>query len=320
VKHITCIVLSLFALTGLRNVAAQSTYPDKPVRMMVGASTPETVARMIAPKLTDVLGKSVVVETAPGAAGNIAAERVSKSAPDGYTLIMSGDAAMTTNVTLFRNLGYDPNRDFAPISMVVDSVNILALHPSVPAKTVKELVALARQQRGKLTYGSGGSGTSQHLGGELLNAMAGIEMVHVPYKTGAAVVPDLLSGRIDMQFGNISSLLPWVRETRLRGIAVTSLKRAPAVPDLPTIAESGYAGFEATAWVGMLAPAGTPDAIVRRLHRETERIVAQPDMRTKLVDMGFIIVASTPEAFGTQIRNEIPKKGKLVLASGAKPN
>jgi tripartite-type tricarboxylate transporter receptor subunit TctC len=190
----------------------------------------------------------------------------------------------------------------------------------VPAKSVKELVALAKARPGMLTYGSGGSGTSQHLGGELLKTMARVDMVHVPYKVGTAVVPDLLSGRIAMQFGNISSLLPWVREGRLRGLAVTSLKRAPIIPELPTVAESGFPGFEATAWVGMLAPAGTPEPIVRRLHHETERAVAQSDIRDKVVDMGFIIVASSPAAFGAQIKAEIPKKGKLVLDSGAKPN
>jgi tripartite-type tricarboxylate transporter receptor subunit TctC len=262
----------------------------------------------------------VVIETALGVGGNIAAERVAKSAPDGYTLLVTGDAAMTTNVTLFRNLGYDPVRDFAPVSQFVDSVNIVALHTSVPARSMKELVSLAKAHPGKLTYASGGSGTSQHLGGELLKAMAGIDLVHVPYKTAAGVLPDLLSGRVDMQFGNISVLLPWVRQGKLRGLAVTSLKRAPIISELPTVAESGFPGFEATTWAGMLAPAGTPAAVVQRLHQHTERVVTQVDMRGKLTDMGFIVVANSPEVFGAQIKEEIVKKGKLVLASGAKPN
>jgi len=266
------------------------------------------------------LGTPVVVESAPGAAGNLAAERVARSAPDGYTILISGDAAMTTNVTLYDKLAYDPLKDFAPITLVVDSVNILVVHPSVPAKNVQELVALAKAQPGKLSFASTGSGTSQHLGGELLKSMAGIDILHVPYTGVAQLLPDLLSGRITMQFGNISSLLPLVREGKLRGLAVSSLKRAPLVPDLPTMAESGFPGFEATAWFGMLAPAGTPEAIVGKLHQETVRALALPDVRAKLTDLGLIIVGNTPAEFGAQIRAEIPKKGKIVRDSGAKPN
>ena len=239
--------------------------------------------------------------------------------PDGYTIIVSGDAAMTTNVSLITKLGYDPLKDFAPISLVVDSVNILAVHPTVPARNVPELVALAKSQPGKLSFGSAGTGTSQHLGGELLKAMAGIDLLHIPYKSGVLVVPDLLAGRISMQFGNISSLLPFVREGRLRALAVSSLKRAPQIAELPTMAESGFPGFEATAWVGMLAPVGTPESIVRRLHQETARAVARPDLRDKMIELGFIIMTGTPEEFSAQIKAEIPKKGKLVRASRAKP-
>lgn len=310
----------LLAAVGVPHAAAQTNYPEKPVRVMVGVTLAEMVARMIGPSLTELLGRPVVIETALGVGGNIAAERVAKSAPDGYTLLLTGDAAMTTNVTLFRNLGYEPLRDFAPVSLIVDSVNIVALHPSVPARSMKELVSLAKAHPGKLTYASGGSGTSQHLGGELLKAMAGVDLVHVPYKTASGVLPDLLSGRVDMQFGNISVLLPWVRQGKLRGLAVTSLKRAPIISELPTVAESGFPGFEATAWAGMLAPAGTPAAIIQRLQQNTERVVTQTDLRGKLTDMGFIVVASTPASFGAQIKDEIVKKGKLVLASGAKPN
>jgi tripartite-type tricarboxylate transporter receptor subunit TctC len=314
--------LSLLALAAgvatAQTAAPVKGFPDKPIHFVVGASTPETVARVIAPKMSEALGTTVVVESLPGAGGNVAAERVARASADGYTILMSGDAAMTTNVTLFPNLGYDPRKDFAPISLIVDSVNILAVHPSVPAKSVDELVALAKSQPGALSFGSGGIGTSQHLGGELLKTMAHIDMLHVPYKTGAAVVPDLLGGRLTMQFGNISSMLPLVREGKLRALAVTSLERAPIAPDLVTIAESGFPGFEATSWVGMLAPIGTPAPIVRRLHEELVRVIAQPDVRNKLVELGFIVVANKPEAFDARIRAEIPRKGKLVQVSGAK--
>jgi tripartite-type tricarboxylate transporter receptor subunit TctC len=320
VKRFASFGMGLLALAEVQCAYAQLSYPEKPVRVLVGVTIADTIARIIGTPMSEALGRPVVVEPLMGVAGNIAAERVAKSPPDGYTVLVTGDAAMTTNVTLFPNLAYDPMRDFAPVSLIVDSVNILVVHPSVPAKSVKDLVALAKARPGMLTYASTGHGTSQHLGGELLKAMAGIDIVHVPYKAASAVMPDLVAGRVGMQFGNISVVLPWVRDGRLRGLAVSSAKRAPQVPDLPTVAELGYPGFEATAWAGMLVPAGTPESIVRRLHQEVERAVAPADMRKRLGDMGFVVIASNPATFGAQIKDEISRKGKIVRASGAKAN
>ena len=308
--------LSMASVSG----SAQSNYPERTIRFIVGAGTPNTVARIIGQKLTESLGKPVVVENVPGAGGSVAADRVAKSSPDGYTIYISGDAALTTNATLYDKLSYDPVKDFAPITLIVDSVNILGVHPSVPAHSVQELVALAREQPGKLTFGSGGNGTSQHLGGELFKTLAGIDIVHVPYRDSNQVLPDLVSGRLTMQFGNISNLLQLTRDGTVRGLAVTSLKRAPMAPHLPTMSESGFPGFEATAWVGMAAPAGTPEPIIRKLQEETVRIISEPQMREKLTDLGFIVVGSDPDQFAAQIKAEIVKKGKIVKESGAKLN
>jgi len=308
----------LIGLTG--SAAAQSNYPDRPIRFIVGASTPNNVARIIGEKLTVALGQPIVVEMVGGAGGNVAAGTVARSAPDGYTIFISGDAALTTNVTLFEKLPYDPLKDLVPITLLVDSTNILAVHPSVPAKNIQELVALAKTQPGKLVFGSGGLGTSQHLGGELLKSMAGIDLLHAPYRGGDAVLPDLLGGRVTMMFGNISSLLPLVQDGRLRGLAVTSLKRSPQAPDLPTIDESGFPGFQATAWVGMVAPAGTPEAIIRKLHEETTRVLAVPATRERLTSMGFTVVGSTPSDFTAQIKAEISSKGKVLRDAGVKLN
>lgn len=314
--------LALFlAVVVSGGAAAQSSYPEKAVRIITNApaSLPDNVVRVVGQKLSELWGKPVVIENVAGAAGNVAAERVAKSAPDGHTLLFIGDAAVTTNVALYQSMPYDPLKDFAPVSMVADSVNILVVHPEVPAKSVAELVALAKAQPGKITFASAGLGTSQHLGGELLKSMAGIDILHVPYKGMGPLLPDLLSGRVMMQFGNISTFLPLIREGKVRGIAVSSLKRAPQVPDLPTMDESGFPGFAVTAWVGALAPAGTPEAIVAKIHQDIVHVLAMPDLRDKMMDMGFIIGGTTPQAFAAQIKSEIETKGKLVRDSGAKP-
>jgi tripartite-type tricarboxylate transporter receptor subunit TctC len=264
-------------------------------------------------------GQPVIVENGPGASGNVGAARVAKAAPDGYTLVASGDAAMTTNVTLYgKQLSYDPVKDFAPVMLVVLSTNVLTVHPSLPARNVKELITVAKAHPGKLSYASTGSGTSQHLGGELLKKMAGIDIVHVPYKGAAPVMQDLMSGRIEMTFGNIVAMMPPVREGRLRGLAVSSQKRWAALPDIPTVAESGLPGFEAVAWFGLLAPGGTPDTTVQKLYQDINKVLAVPETRAKLADLGFEVVARSPRDFAAQIKSEIASKGQLVRDSGAK--
>lgn len=304
------------------SLAAQP-YPDKPVRVVVpfGAGAPaDIIARLAGVKLTEWWKQPVLIDNMPGAAGTIGAARVAKSPGDGYTLLMSGDAAMTTAVSLYDKLPYEPLRDFAPITLATLSTNILVVHPSIPVKNVQELVAYAKSKPGELIYGSTGSGTSQHLGGELLKKMAGIQITHVPYKAVGSLTQDLLGGRIGMNFGNIATMLPLVRDGKLRGLAVSSAKRWPATPDLPTVSESGYPGFEAVAWFGLLAPAGTPDAVVQQLNREVVKALHLPDVKAKLTDVGFEVVGSTSQDFVARIRDEIVSKGQLVKDSGAKPD
>ena len=302
---------------------AQTNYPEKPVRVVApfpAGSGTDISARIVTQKLSELWAKPVVVENVPGAAGSVGAERVAKSAPDGYTLLFSGDAAMTTNVSLYSKLAYDPLRDFAPIMNFVETPNILIVHPSLPVKTVKELVALAKSRPGEITYASAGSGTSQHLGGALLANRAGVDLSHVPYKDGAVAMSDVIGGRVTMFFGNTLFAMPQVRAGKVRAIAASSLKRIPVVPELPTIAESGYPGFEAVAWFGLLAPSGTPAAIITKLQQDAARVIAMPDVRNKYTENGGIVVGNSPAEFAAQIKAEIIAKGNLVRASGAKVN
>jgi tripartite-type tricarboxylate transporter receptor subunit TctC len=270
--------------------------------------------------LNEYWGQPVVVENLPGAVGNLAAARVAKAPSDGYTIISSGDAAMTTNVTLFgKQLPYDPTRDFAPIMLVALSTNILTVHPSVPAKNVRELVALAKTSPGKLSYASAGNGSSQHLGGELLKKIASVNIVHIPYKGGPLAAQDVMTGTVEMTFGNIVTMLPLVRSGRLRAIAVSSLKRWPHIPDVPAVAET-YPGFEAVAWFGFLAPGKTPEPVVQKLYNDTQKALAVPDVRTRLTDLGLEIVGRSPRQFADQIKEEIVRKGQLIRDSGWKPD
>jgi tripartite-type tricarboxylate transporter receptor subunit TctC len=315
------LVLTVCALVAPCGAVAQSGYPEKAVRIVAGfvpGATADVMARVVGQKLSEYWGQPVVVENLPGAVGNLGAARVAKAAPDGYTIVVSGDAAMTTNVTLFgKQLPYDPTRDFAPITMVALSTNVFAVHPSVPAKSVKELVALAKASPGKLSYASSGNGSSQHLAGEFLKKVASIDIVHIPYKGPTFAVQDVMTGTVEMTFGNIVNTLPHVRSGRLRAIAVSSLKRWPHIPDVPAVAET-YPGFEAVAWFGFLAPGKTPDPIVQKLHNDTLKALAVPDVRTRLTDMGLEIVGRSPTQFAAQIKEEIVKKGQLIRDAGVK--
>jgi tripartite-type tricarboxylate transporter receptor subunit TctC len=321
-KQVLSITFAVSMLTTPCGAFAQASYPEKPVRIVVGfvpGSGADIVARVVGQKLSEYWGQPVIVENLPGAVGNLGAARVSKSAPDGYTLLSTGDAAMTTNVTLFgKQLPYDPVRDFAPIILVALSTNVLVVHPSVPARNIKELVALAKAHPGKLSYASGGSGSSQHLGGELLKKRASIDMVHIPYKGAPLAMQDVMAGRVDMTFGNITQTLPQVRSGKLRAIAVSTLTRWPLVPDVPTVAESGYPGFEAVAWYGLLAPGNTPNAVVQKLYQDMLKALAVPEVRTRLTDTGLEVVGRSPQEFAVQIKDEIVKKGQLIKDSGAK--
>jgi len=319
-KQMLGVVLAVSAIVTAGLAFPQANYPEKPIRIIVGfpaGSSPDITARHLGQKLAESWAKSVVVDNVPGAAGNIAAERVAKAVPDGYTLALAVNAQVIINPSLYK-LPYDPVRDFAPVSQVGVSPNILVVHSVVPAKTLRELVTLARARPGEITFASGGSGSSPHLAAELLKTAAGLDILHIPYKGVIVAVPDLLAGRVMMMFSPISVVLPLVRDGKLRPLAVTSLRRSPVAPNVPTIDESGYPGFEATVWYGLLAPAGTTATIVRKLHLETVRVLALPEVRAKLADLGIEVIGNSPEEFAAAIKSEIPKWAKLLKDSGIK--
>ena len=300
---------------------AQQKFPTKPIRLIVPfppGSQADTVARLLGQQLAEAWAKPVVIDNAAGAAGNIGADRAAKATPDGYTLGLMTQGLLVINPSLYR-LTFDPVRDFAPVSQVAVSPLMLVVHNAVPAKSVKELVALAKAQPGGLMFASGGSGTVNHLTAELFKSVAGLDIRHIPYKGVVTAIPDLLGGRVTMMFIPIAAGLPQVREGRLHALAVTSLRRSPATPKLPTIAESGYPGFEITAWFGLLAPARTPATIVRKLHLETVKTLALPDLRAKFADLGLEAIGNSPDEFAASIRSEIPKWAKVIKEAGIKP-
>jgi tripartite-type tricarboxylate transporter receptor subunit TctC len=298
-------------------------YPEQGIKIVVGfppGVAPDITARLLADKFGEAWGKPVVVENVTGAGSNIATDRVAKSAPDGYTLLMGGNSALVINPSLYDRLPYDPVRDFAPISQVFIAANLLVIHPDVPAKTLPDLVALARTQPGKLTYGHAGIGTSQHLAAELFKYMAHIDIQPVAYRGTTAVLPDLLAGRLTMSFANILNALPLWREGKLTAFAVTSRERSGAAPDMPTMAELGYPGFEAVPWFGLLAPAGTPPGVIDKLHRETARTLAQEDVRRRMAELGVDLVGNTPAEFAAVIKAEIPQWAAVIKGAGIKAN
>jgi len=309
------VVLSLVPV----GAAHSQAYPNKPVRMIVAFAPgggSDTAARIVALRLGAALGQQVVVDNRPGASGNLGHDIGAKSAPDGYTLMWTSIGPIAVNVSLFRKLPYQPLRDFDPITLSADSINALVVHPGVPAKTVQEFIALAKAQPGKLNYGSSGNGGAGHLAGELLNLMAGVKIVHIPYKGGGPAMLDLISGQIQAIYATLVTALPHVRSGRIRGIAVTRAERAPMIPELPTIAEGGLPGYEATNWYGILAPAKTPTPIVTRLNRELVKILQMPDVRDAFFAQGMLPLNSTPEAFRAHLKSEIEKWGGVIKQTG----
>ena len=309
------------AIACLGDHAFAQNWPEQTVRILVGfpaGTAPDVAARVIADKFTLAWSKPVVVENLSGASGNIACDRVAKAAPDGYTLIMCGNGSLVVAPSLYDKLPYDPVKDFAPISQVFVAANILVVHPDVPARSLTELVALAKAKPGELTYGHTGAGTSQHLAGELFKSMARVNIQPVSYRGSTAVLPDLLAGRISMSFSNVVNVTPLVKEGRLRAFAVSSRKRSALVPELPTMAESGYPGYEAVPWFGLMAPTGTPQPIIDKVHQETVRVLAMPDVRKKLGDFGLDLIGGTPAEFAAVIRTEIPYWAKVVKEAGIK--
>ncbi len=300
--------------------ATAQAYPAKSVRVIAGfppASGADITARVIGAKLYDVLGQQFLVDNRPGAGSNIAAEIAAKSPPDGYTLFI-GTVANAINATLYSNLPFDFVRDFAPVALTTAAPNVLVVHPSVPAKSVGELVALAKSRPGQLNFASAGTGTAPHLSGELFKAMAGVSLVHIPYKGSPPAVTDLLAGEVALMFSPASSVLPHVQAGRLRALAVTTSSRLPSLPDLPTVAESGLKGYETLTWFGFVAPAKTPPAIVARLNAEIVKVLALPDVRNQFAIQGIETFGGTPESFADYIRDEIAKWAKAIKLSGAK--
>jgi tripartite-type tricarboxylate transporter receptor subunit TctC len=313
-------LLAVLLVAGAAATVQAQTYPSKPIRMIVPfppGGTTDILARAIGAELTKAWGQPVVIENRPGAGGNIGSEAVARSPGDGYTLLMGTVGTHGINPSLYKKMPYDAVKDFAPVTLVALVPNILVVHPSVPAKSVAELIALAKKQPGKLTYASSGNGTSIHLSGALFESLAGVQMVHVPYKGSAPAVTDLLGGQVNMMFDNMPSALPHVKAGKLRALGVTSAKRSPAVPDVPTIAEAGVKGYEASSWFGVLAPATTPKDIVAKLNAEIAKSLGTPEMKEKLSSQGAEPVGNTPEQFGAFIRAEIDKWAKVVKASGA---
>lgn len=297
--------------------ASAAEYPTKPIRMLVGFAPgggTDTTARAMAGKLSERLGQQVIIDNRPGAAGNIAAEITSQANPDGYTVLMGTIAALAINPSLYKKLPFDPLKDIIPVSRAVDSTNILVLHPSVPAKTVKELIALAKTK--SLNGGSSGVGGAGHLALELFNLKAGTKMVHVPYKGGGPAMADLLGGNIQLIFATAASAVPHIKSGKIKALAVTTAKRSGLVPDLPTVAEAGLPGFEANNWYGVLVPAGTPRAIVNRLNKEIVAVLNLPDLKDFLFKQGLDAAPSTPEAFAAYIRSEKAQWEKVIKAAG----
>ncbi len=311
--QLLAVLLSACAVAG-----AADTYPSKPIRFILpfppGGGT-DTLARIVGQKLTQDFGQTVVMDNRPGAGANIGAEIAAHSAPDGYTIVM-GNIAHAVNATLYRKLGYDLVKDFAPITLLAATPNILVVHPSVAAKSVKELIALAKAKPGQFNYASSGSGSSAHLAGELFKNLAGVDLVHIPYKGGGPAVISLIAGESAIGFATMPSVLPQVKAGKLRALGVTTAKRSPAVPDLPTIAEAGVPGYEANTWYGVLAPAKTPAPIVGRLHGEFLNIMQSADIRERIAVHGYEPETNTPQEFAAYIKSEIIKWGKVVKAAG----
>lgn len=313
--------LSTMVMAG--SASAQIAFPDRPVHILVGyiAGGPnDIIARAIGDKLALLWGTSVIIDNVPGASGNIAGERVARAAPDGYTLLLANTAQIVVNPSLFERMSYDPIKDLAPISEVAFTPNVLVVPNEVPAHSVQELVAYLGATPGKYTFGSAGVGTTQHLAGELFKSMAKLDIQHVPYRGASAVITDLLGNRITLYLGNIAPLVPLIREGRLRGLAVTSRDRFPTFPELPTMAESGFPGYDVTATFGLVAATGTPAGVIDRISRDTNHVLAQDDLRKKLADIGVIVMGTSPAEYAAAIKGELTVWPKLIREAGLRAN
>jgi tripartite-type tricarboxylate transporter receptor subunit TctC len=322
-KAIRILLAMLLLPLAVWATAAQAAFPERTVRILVGyvpGGPNDIVARAIADKLAQAWDKSVVVENVPGASANIAGDRVAKATPDGYTLLLANSAQIVVNPSLFEKMSYDPLKELVPIVQIVSTPNVLTVPNDLPVHTVQELVALVRATPGKYSFGSAGVGTSQHLAGELFKWTAKLDLQHIPYRGAATVITDLLGGRITMFFGNIAPLLPLIHEGKLRGLAVTSLNRFPAVPELPTVAESGFPGFDVTVSFGLMAATGTPAAVIDKINRDTVKALAQDELRRRLADIGMVVIGNSPAEFSAALKAEAVQWAKLIKEIGLKAN
>ena len=315
-------VCALACCAGILPVEARAqTYPAKPIRLVVpfppGGSL-DVVARAIGQRLAEAWGQPVIIDNRPGAGGNIGADLVAKSAPDGYTILEGALSTHAVNVSLYGKMPYDPVKDFAPITLVAITPNVLVVSRSFPVNSVPELIAYAKSHPGKLSFGSGSNGSAGHLAGELFKSEAGVDMVHVPYKGGAPALQALLAGDTQLMFDNLANSTPQLKAGRLKALAVTTAKRSVLAPDLPTLAETGLPGFDIYTWWGFMAPAGTPKEIVTKWNAEVTRILGTPEMKQFFAQQGAEPAPTTPEEFAALIKSEIPKYAKIVKASGAK--
>lgn len=314
--HCGCLIALAVALAGI--ASAQAQYPNRPVRLILafppGGGT-DTLGRIIGPRMAQGLGQQVVVENRPGGGANIGAEVAAKSPPDGYTMFMA-TTAHSVSATLYTKLGYNLVRDFAAVVLLASTPNLVVVHPSVPVKSIKELIAFAKARPGQLDFASSGSGSQPHLAGELFNSMAGTRMHHIPYKGGGPAVIALVAGEAAVGFATAPSVVHHVQSGRLRGLAITSLQRSPLVPDLPTVNETGLPGYEAGPWYGFLVPTGTPRETIARLNAESLKAMTFPDVKERLAATGLSPLGSTPEEFGAFVRSEVEKWGKVVKAVG----
>jgi len=312
--------LACAAACVIANVAFAQTYPARPLRLIVAyapGGSVDVIARIAAQKLSDALGQQVVVDNRPGAGGNVSAEIVTRAVPDGYTLYVCS-ASLVANASLYRKIAYDPIRDFAPVTLLASAQSVLVVHPAFPAKTVKDIIAFAKKAPGTINYASPGSGSSGHLTMELFRAMAGINLVHVPYKVMSQLQADVIAGQIPIAFSTIPGALPHIQAGRMIAAAVSGARRSPALPNVPTIAEAGVPGYEATTWYPVLVPAHTPKAIVSRLNVELVAIVKAADLRERLLAMGVEPIGSTPEELAEHMKLELRKWAKVVEVAGAR--
>jgi tripartite-type tricarboxylate transporter receptor subunit TctC len=309
-------------LVAIAGAAWAQPYPSRPVRILVGyapGGSVDMVARLMAQKLTASFGQPVLVENRPGAASNIAGDITAKSPPDGYTLLISGGGALSTNAAIYAKMPYDPLKDLGPIALLVHQGNVLIVNPSLPPRSVKEFIALAQSRPGKLNYGTGGNGSNQHLATELFTMMAGLKLVHVPYKGGAPAMTDLVGGQIEFMFQTIPEAIQHIKSARVRALGVTGLKRSAALPDVPTIDEAGLPGYSYEGFIGMVGPAGMPKEIVARLSSEVAKALASSDVQARLLELGLESGSGTPEQFGAYLREQSVQAFKLAKDMGIKP-